>query len=77
MKAMLVKFRVMNMLLIRIFPFMKMNTVNKRYMKKNKEELNEYLQLFRRRGFKVPAKKGKGSFKRKQKHKNQNYDRCA
>ena len=79
MKAMLVKFRVMNMLLIRIFLCMKtkMNTVNKRYMKKNKEELNEYLQLFRRRGFKVPAKKGKGSFKRKQKHKNQNYDRCA
>ena len=79
MKAMLVRFRVMNMLLIRIFPFMKMrmNTVNKRYMKKNKEELNEYLQLFRRRGFKVPAKKGKGSFKRKQKHKNQDYDRCA
>ena len=56
---------------------MKMNIVNKRYMKKNKEELNEYLQLFRRRGFKVPAKKGKGSFKRKQKYKNQDYDRCA
>ena len=51
--------------------------MNKSYMKKNKEELNEYLQLFRRRGFKVPAKKGKGSFKRKQKHKNQDYDRCA
>lgn len=51
---------------------MRMNTVNKSYMKKNKEELNEYLQLFRRRGL-----KGKGSFKRKQKHKNQDYDRCA
>lgn len=79
MKAMLVRFRVMNMLPTRIFLFMKMrmNTVNKSYMKKNKEELNEYLQLFRRKGFKVPAKKGKGSFKRKQKHKSQDYDRCA
>ncbi|HBM70092.1 MAG TPA: hypothetical protein DD377_01635 [Firmicutes bacterium] len=79
MKAMLVRFRVMNMLPTRIFLSMKtrMNTVNKSYMKKNKEELNEYLQLFRRRGFKVPAKKGKGSFKRKQKHKSQDYDRCA
>ncbi len=31
-------------------------------------ELQEYLQ-FKRRGFKVRTKKGKGSYTRKQKHK--------
>ena len=36
-------------------------------LKKSPEELQEYMQ-FRRRGFKVPPKKGKGSFKRKQKY---------
>ena len=32
------------------------------------EELQQYL-LFKRRGCVVPAKKGKGSFKRKEKHR--------
>lgn len=38
------------------------------YLKKTGEELQSYLE-FRRRGFKVRPKKGKGSFKRKEKHK--------
>ena len=38
------------------------------YLKKTGEELQSYLE-FRRRGFKVKPKKGKGSFKRKEKHK--------
>lgn len=36
--------------------------------KKTKEELQLYLQ-FLRRGFMVPAKKGKGAYKRRGKHK--------
>lgn len=42
---------------------------NKKIMKKSEEELQYYLQ-FRNRGSVVPAKKGKGSYTRKQKHKN-------
>ena len=38
------------------------------YLKKTGEELQSYLE-FRRRGFKVKHKKGKGSFKRKEKYK--------
>jgi len=38
--------------------------MDKRVNKKTGEELQEYL-AFRRRGFKVPAKKGKGSYDRK------------
>ena len=38
------------------------------YLKKTGEELQSYLE-FKRRGFKVKPKKGKGSFKRKEKHK--------
>lgn len=38
-------------------------TVNKRINKKTKEELQEYLQ-FRRRGYYVKSKKGKGSYDR-------------
>ena len=38
--------------------------MDKRVNKKSPEELQEYL-AFRRRGFKVPAKKGKGSYDRK------------
>ena len=34
--------------------------MNKEHMKKTGEELQEYLQ-FKRRGFKVEAKKGKGA----------------
>ena len=37
--------------------------MDKRANKKTKEELYAYLS-FRRRGFKVPAKKGKGSYNR-------------
>ena len=38
------------------------------YLKKTGEELQSYLE-FKRRGFKVKPKKGKGSFKRKEKYK--------
>lgn len=37
--------------------------MDKRMFKKSPEELQQYL-AFRRRGFKVPAKKGKGSYSR-------------
>ena len=44
--------------------------MNKKEFKKSQEELAEYLQ-FKRRGFIVPAKKGRGSsYKRNIKHKN-------
>jgi stalled ribosome alternative rescue factor ArfA len=43
--------------------------MDKRIFKKTAEELQEFLQ-FRRRGSKVRSKKGKGSFSRKEKHKN-------
>ena len=39
--------------------------MDKRVMKKTGEELQMYL-YFRKRSFKVPAKKGKGSYDRKQ-----------
>lgn len=39
--------------------------IDKRANKKTGEELQQYLQ-FQRRGFKVPAKKGKGSYNRAQ-----------
>lgn len=37
--------------------------MDKKMFKKTGEELQQYL-AFRRKGFKVPAKKGKGSYKR-------------
>ena len=40
--------------------------MDKRYLKKSPEELQQYL-IFRHRGSKVKAKKGKGSFKRNKK----------
>lgn len=40
--------------------------------KKTSEELIEYL-MFRRRGAKVEPRKGKGSYKRRPKHRNKNY----
>ena len=43
--------------------------MDKRIMKKNNEELQQYLLLFKRRGSKVKAQKGKGSFTRKIKYK--------
>lgn len=42
--------------------------MNKKAFKMKPDELEQYLQ-FKRRGFAVPAKKGKGSFKRNPKHK--------
>ena len=44
-----------------------MKTLNKKMFKKSPEELQEYM-MFKRRGSKVQAKKGKGSFKRKPKY---------
>jgi len=38
-------------------------TVDKRVNKKESEELREYME-FRRRGYYIKSKKGKGSFKR-------------
>ena len=49
-------------------PERKVLNMDKQDFKKSKEELQDYLS-FRRRGSKVAPKKGKGSFKRKQKHK--------
>ena len=41
--------------------------MDKKMWKKSPDELREYMQ-FKRRGGKVPAKKGKGSYKRKAKY---------
>lgn len=41
--------------------------MKKKYLKKSSEELQEYLK-FKRRGYVVPPKKGKGSYRRKSKH---------
>ena len=49
-------------------PERKVLNMDKQDFKKSKEELQDYLS-FRRRGSKVAPKKGKGSFKRKEKHK--------
>lgn len=46
--------------------------MDKRILKKDAEELQQYL-MFKRRGFSVPSKKGKGSFKRNSKYK-ENYN---
>ena len=43
--------------------------MNKEIFKKSSDELREYLQ-FKRRGSITKAKRGKGSFTRKAKHKN-------
>lgn len=43
--------------------------MDKRIFKKNQEELEQYLQ-FKRRGTVVRSKKGKGSYKRENKHRN-------
>ena len=47
--------------------------MDKKIFKKSAEELEQYL-MFKHRGFSVPPKKGKGSFKRKNKHKENIYD---
>lgn len=41
--------------------------MDKKIFKKSSEELQEYFK-FKRRGFSISPKKGKGSFKRKNKH---------
>ena len=43
--------------------------VDKRMFKKSPEELQQYLH-FKKRGFAIEKKKGKGSFKRNPKYKN-------
>lgn len=53
-----------------------MKKVNKRIFKKSPEELQQYM-MFKRRGSKVEAKKGKGSYSRKKKHKNDEYQDYA
>ena len=45
-----------------------MKKINKRMFKKSSEELQQYLH-FKKRGFAISNKKGKGSYSRKQKHK--------
>lgn len=49
---------------------------DKRIFKKSPEELREFLD-FRRRGSKVETKKGKGSYKRKPRHKDWDSELCA
>lgn len=46
--------------------------MKKEIFKKSPEELQQYLQ-FKRRGFAISAKKGKGSYSRKQKHKDKEW----
>lgn len=50
--------------------------IDKRIFKKSPEELEQYMQ-FKRRGSRVESKKGKGSYNRKPKHKNDMYRDCA
>ena len=47
--------------------------MDKRMFKKTEEELQEYL-AYRKRGFIIKNKKGKGSYNRKDKHKNKKYE---
>ena len=47
--------------------------MDKRMFKKTEEELQEYM-TFRKRGFIIKNKKGKGSYSRKDKHKNKKYE---
>ena len=44
-------------------------TFDKRIFKKSAEELQQYM-MFKRHGFKIENKKGKGSYKRKSKYGN-------
>ena len=47
--------------------------MDKRMFKKTEEELQEYM-TFRKRGFIIKIKKGKGSYNRKDKHKKNRYE---
>ena len=55
---------------------MEKKKIDKRMFKKSPEELEQYMQ-FMRRGSRVENRKGKGSYTRKTKHKNQDYRDCA
>lgn len=46
----------------------KMKKIDNRMFKKSPEELQQYLH-FKKRGFAIRNKKGKGSYTRKEKHK--------
>lgn len=52
--------------------------MDKRIFKKSSEELEQYLQ-FKRRGSRIDSKRGKGSYKRKDKHKMrfEDFKNCA
>ena len=52
-----------------IFHFERTSMMNKKIRKKSGDELQGFL-MWRNRGSVVPAKKGKGSYTRKSKHKN-------
>lgn len=52
---------------------MKKEKIDNRIFKKEGEELQQYL-AFRRKAGRVEAKKGKGSYKRNQKHKGKGVD---
>lgn len=52
-----------------IFRFGRTSMMNKKIRKKSGDELQGFL-MWRNRGSVVPAKKGKGSYTRKSKHKN-------
>lgn len=45
----------------------------KQMIKRDSDELQEYLQ-FKRRGSRVPSKRGKGSYTRKIKHKETSFE---
>jgi hypothetical protein len=47
--------------------------IDKRIFKKSPEELKLYMH-FKKRGFRLENKKGKGSYKRKAKHVNHEYN---
>lgn len=47
--------------------------MDKQYLKKTPEELQEYMSFKRRHGI-VPNKKGKAAFKRSSKHKKNNFN---
>lgn len=47
---------------------MKKNKLDKKMFKKSPEELQQYIH-FKKRGFAIDNKKGKGSYTRKTKHK--------
>jgi stalled ribosome alternative rescue factor ArfA len=53
-----------------------MKKLDKRMFKKSPEELQQYM-IFKRRGTKVENKKGKGSYKRKEKYSRKSEDDMA